>query len=385
MLDITQISSETGTPGRVMYACLFMWTVIAVVAATTVFIAIGATTWNEWFIYLYNMLAYFYTWGLLAGLIYWLTGRLPFEGGTAPAAAATHFSILLTATLALPFLLHPITWRDWLYGEHAVGFHALNAFIYAFVLIACLTLRYFRMSRTREREALTAELRNYRLEKDLSEARVNALRSQINPHFLFNTLNSISSLIETSSDEEAVRVTGLLGSLLRIALYETDTVFHSLKKELDFLERYVAIEQTRFAEKFRFASHVDPECLQLNVPSLFLQPLVENAVKYAVSGSSEPTHVTLQVMRVGEWIAIEVSDDGPGLSPEIERPAFKSRGVGLSNVRERLALLYKGKASLEIENGPQGGVSVRLRLPVISTDAARRPEMPAGIPAEAHA
>ena len=373
MLDMTRRTLDPDSPGRLVYACLFMWTVIAVVAATTVFIALGASTWTQWLVYAYYMLAYFYTWGALAFGIHWLTGRLRFEGRNAVAAAVAHFGILLILTLTLPLLLHPLSWREWLYGEHAVGFHALNAFVYAFILITSMLVRYYRISRTRERESVAAELRNYELQTNLSEARVDALRSQINPHFLFNTLNAISSLIEINNNEEAIRVTGLLGSLLRTALYESSSVFFTLQEELDFLQRYVEIEKIRFGDKFVFETRVAENCLDIPVPSLFLQPLVENAVKYAVSPSSSPVRVQLRARRVADWLEITVSDDGPGL-----RELYASLQLVNECFSKRIRAAAKRDASMNaLVNLFAVSVEVSLSLDEGLQDLARLYDRPA--------
>lgn len=349
---------------RLFYLNLFLWTVIAIVAATTTFIATGSSSWSAWLTYAFYMGAYFYAWSGLAIAIYALTDRprASSQAHSRRCRPMVHVGFLLCITVALPLVLHPLSWRAWLYGEHAAGFHALNAFVYAFAFTSSHLVRWHRLTLIRERQAQADEHRAMALERDLSDAQVRALRNQVNPHFLFNTLNAISSLISSGDDDRAMRVTGLLGSLLRTALYETNTVEVPVRRELELLEGYVEIEKIRFGDKFRFEKHVDPTCLDRPVPSLLLQPLVENAVKYAVSPSPAPVCVRVQIRDHGDGMHLRVADDGPGNQTQ----PVNSRGVGLRNVRDRLALLYGDDARLDVRTSIGEGFCVDIRLPSVS-------------------
>ena len=363
---------EHSAAGVVLF--LAFWTVIAVVAATTTFIALRASTAQEWLTILGYMLTYFYAWAIISFVIHWLVRAG--ERSAAPwfLQGPLHLALLVAVAVALPFLIHPGDWRSWLYGERAIGFHSLNAFVYAFVLVGSMMLNYYRLSRRREADARAAQLRQMELERSLHRSRFETLRAQINPHFLFNTLNSIASLVESSSNREAYKVIELLAALLRNALdFSLDDVV-SLEEELEFLDAYLAIENVRFADRLRVEKSVPYECLGYRVPALSLQPLLENVVKHAVSATSEPVSVLIDVSCRKGILTIRISDDGPGFPDPIER------GVGLDNVQNRLLYLYGESALFDLRNGPSGGASLTLAFPTqaaVGKDRSHRKEKPA--------
>lgn len=340
---------------------LFLWTVISVVAATTTFIALQGTTVQVWFTVLLRMLRYFYVWGAMALLVIWLLHRFPPSRRNIWLTAPTHVVLLVLMSVSMPFLFHTENWREWLYGSRATAFHALNALIYSFVLIGAQMLRYYRLGLLRERDAQRAELRSMRLEKDLGQAKIDALRIQMNPHFLFNALNSISSLIATAQGAEAIRMTGLLGSLLRVALEQTRTAVVSLSDELEFLQKYIEIERIRFRERLKVNYSVPQHCLDRPVPSLVLQPIVENVIKHAVSPATSTVTVDIRVSCNRDKLLFEIADNGPGFA---EPPTY---GCGLRNITDRLALLYGDKAELSMTNKEHGGTLVRLTIPAAAT------------------
>lgn len=340
-----------------LLAYLFLWTVIAVVAATTTFIALGGSTLQDWLGVFYKMASFFYPWGIIAIAINWLLWRVPLNRRNFVLVVPLHLLLLVVVTTTFPFLIQAGDWREWVYGSRAAGFHALNTFIYSFVLIGSMMLRYYWLGRARERDAQRAEFRSLALEKDLGQAKIDTLRIQMNPHFLFNALNSISSLISTAHNDEALRMTGLLGTLLRTSLEQTRASFIPLREELEFLEKYLAIEQIRFGDRLQVKQVVPERCLDTPVPSLFLQPVVENVIKHAVSPTTAPVSVELSILCSGDRLDFEISDDGPGLPRGLEY------GCGLRNVSERIGLLYGDSATLVVENRDEGGTRVRIGLP----------------------
>jgi len=209
------------------------------------------------------------------------------------------------------------------------------------------------------RQARLVGLRAARLETQLAGARLSTLRTQLHPHFLFNTLNGLLPLITTDPDT-AGRVLVQLGDLLRASFRPGAPPLVPLAEEVDFLRRYLELEATRFRDRLTVRLDVAPETLGAAVPSLVLQPLVENAVKHGVSLRLGPGSVRLSARRDGGTLVVEVGNDA---APEDAAPASSSNGVGLANTRARLAQLYGEAASLEAGPGAQGEFVSVLRLP----------------------
>jgi LytS/YehU family sensor histidine kinase len=213
-------------------------------------------------------------------------------------------------------------------------------------------LRFYERSKIRE-------VREAELESRLAQARLEALRMQLNPHFLFNTLNSIASLIqeEPAAAEEMIEA---LSELLRLTLNSTDRQEITVREELQFLDRFLHIEQTRFGNRLRVEKVVDAGALDALVPILILQPLVENAVRHGIENQIAPGTVRISVERCGKTLRLGVVDDGRGL--KAQHDGLKE-GVGLNNTRARLKELYGGKGVLEVCPGKERGFAVELQIP----------------------
>ena len=336
---------------------LFAWFVIAVVAATTSFIALGGRSTGEWAAIFGIMLEFFYVWAAIAVGVYWLQRRMSVRPMHLFPQALVHALALVVLLIALPFLIHGADWRDWLVGQRAAGFHALNAFLYAFVLISCKMLEYYQLGRAKEAELFEAELRRAELEASLERSRMDALRAQINPHFLFNTLNSLAALIEASADREAYEVVERLATILRNTLDHSCDRSVTLREELEFLDAYVAIEKIRYGERLSVSTSVPENCLDLNVPSFSLQPLVENAIKHGVAATNDAVTINVAANCDDGKLELRVSDDGPGVRAPVRT------GVGLGNLQSRLAHLFDGSAKLEIGNDTHGGTTVAFVIP----------------------
>jgi two-component system LytT family sensor kinase len=202
----------------------------------------------------------------------------------------------------------------------------------------------------------------------LVQARLDALTAQINPHFLFNTLNSIASLART--DPEAARtVIFKLSSILRQLLKKHET-FSTLREEMTFVDDYLSIEAIRFGqEKLRIVKEMDEETMPLMVPSMLLQPIIENAIRHGLSPRVEGGEIVLRSYRRNGRLVLEVRDNGVGISAEaLERVAKKGagqHGIGISNVRERLRVLYGSESEFRIESGEAGGTSIQMEVPLI--------------------
>ena len=209
---------------------------------------------------------------------------------------------------------------------------------------------YFLRYRVRREEAGNLKAQAAQLQAQLADARLAALRSQLNPHFLFNTLHAVSALVER--DPRGVRrMVARLSELLRTSLDEADEPEITLDRELKFSERYLDIMQIRFQGNLQVSLRIEPDVRDALVPNLILQPLVENAVKHGVSKLEEMGRIEIVARRLGERVVLSVRDNGPAFSV-----AKSSDGLGLRNTRARLAQLYGAEQSLTLRPAPGGGL-----------------------------
>jgi LytS/YehU family sensor histidine kinase len=209
------------------------------------------------------------------------------------------------------------------------------------------------------RESQLRALKAAHLETRLVEARLKTLEAELHPHFLFNTLHAISTLIHSNPDA-ADRMISRLSDLLRITFSRSGAARVPLQEEIEFLQKYLDIEQTRFQDRLAVAYDVDPETLDAEVPRLILQPLVENAIKHGVSKRVGPGSIRIASGRDADVLWLEVRDNGAGMSGSARSTV--NGGVGLSNTRARLECLYGEAQSLEFSEAAEG-LTVRMRLP----------------------
>jgi anti-sigma regulatory factor (Ser/Thr protein kinase) len=212
---------------------------------------------------------------------------------------------------------------------------------------------YFRRSQQRDRRAME-------LENQLERARLQALRMQLQPHFLFNTLNAISTLVQTDP-RVAQEMIGNLGHMLRLSLDSGHEPEVELQQELEFLDSYLEIARARFSDRLRINKDVSPETLRALVPTFVLQPLVENAIRHGIEPKSSPGTVEIHAARAAQQLVISISDTGVGLSATAETGT--SGGIGLSNTRARLQSLYPGQHVFSVQNRSDGGCVAELRIP----------------------
>jgi len=226
-----------------------------------------------------------------------------------------------------------------------------NLMVYGVIVAVSQAFDYYRKYRERERHASE-------LEKHLVQAKLQALQMQLNPHFLFNTLHSISSLMHKDV-EAADRMIMRLSDLLRAALSSADTQEVSLRKELELLKLYLGIEQIRFGDRLSVQMNVADETLDAQVPNLILQPLVENAIRHGIEPRARPGKIELHASRQADALSLAVCDNGKGI-PDT-KPARE--GVGLSNTRERLRELYGEEHRFELRQSAEGGLRVEMTIP----------------------
>ena len=238
----------------------------------------------------------------------------------------------------------------------AVYFH-MNLLTYWAILGVGYGRGYYRQFRDREMRAI-------QLQAQLTQAQLQALKMQLHPHFLFNTFNTISSLMHRSVDE-ADRVLAVLGDLLRYSLQNVGVQEVTISEELEFLKQYLEIEHARFGGRLRVQFNVDPEVLHDKLPNLILQPLVENSIRYAVAPRAHGGSIELSARRDKRTLLITIVDDGPGLPAGFTLQT--SKGIGLKNSAARLEQLYGEKQKFELMNRSPNGLQVTIVLPLRSS------------------
>jgi len=305
-------------------------------------------------------------WAIVTPVIAWLLRRWPLERGRLGRALGVHlpaalavavghsaFIAFVTRSLIPPRAGEPVQpYLVWFKGYLRYQFQ-FELLTYLLVLLGLLALTWYRKLRERE---LTAS----RLQAQLSEAELRALKMQLHPHFLFNTLHAISVLIR-ENPTSAQRTVTLLGDLLRSALATAGIQVVTLREELTFLRRYLEIEEIRFQDRLTVRFEIDPSVEDLLVPNLILQPLVENAVRHAVEPRPDAGTVVVRARGEGGILELAVLDDGPGTG-EVTTP--HGNGIGLSTTRARLEGLYGPAGELRLEPRPQGGLAVLVRFPM---------------------
>ncbi|AGH51090.1 MULTISPECIES: sensor histidine kinase [Sphingomonadales] len=288
--------------------------------------------------------------------------------GTADWQGGPRLVLMVAATIgmALASTIFDLKFTDW--GARNLGgnwlaipvdFKRASQSLLNYLCVFSVNVALFQFSFSRRR-SLTRERQLAAAETAARQAELEALRLQLNPHFLFNTLNAISSLIVTRRNEDAEEMTDKLSSFLRASLACNPTELVPLEEELDLMADYLSIEAVRFGERLRVEISCTPEARAVHVPGLLIQPLVENAVKYGVARSAQPVTIAIDaVVDEGDLCIVITNDGGAGL-PSVKSTAT---GVGLRNVRRRLAALYGERASLVAE--PVGaGFLARICLPI---------------------
>jgi two-component system, LytTR family, sensor kinase len=339
-------------------------------AAQIYFSAASSGREVSWGQALYWSFGDWYEWALLSPIIFWVCRKFRFDRQSWPKSLALHLfcGLLLSGIHAMMCALAAVfqgsvTGKGVAFGTSLHGLLAnrthYNLAVYAVIVCAWHAWDYHR--KLREREAQATELA-----ARLAQAQLQALRMQLNPHFLFNSLNAVSSLM-LKDVGAANKMICRLGDLLRLVLERSDQQEVSLQQEIDFLRRYLEIEQIRFGERLQLKMELDPSTLEAAVPNLILQPLVENAIRHAIEPKETGGQIALRSVRDNGRLVVQVSDNGPGLTLEIaEAIAASDSGrerIGLNNTRERLRKLYGEDQQFELTGNTRGGVTARLSIP----------------------
>lgn len=346
-------------------AILGVWALLCVFFASQNYLA-GAyrrprMAWRDAFTYPAVTCA---IWALLTPAILWLAQRFPFERERRLRAMLVHvpaavlFAVAhVAATVAIFVRLYAGSPNPMpagrMFGIFLMGNVHTNVLTYAVLVGASHAYLYY--ARYRERE-----LRASQLEARLAQSQLQVLKMQLHPHFLFNTLHSISALMHEDV-EAADRMMARLSDLLRMTLERAGSQEVPLREELDFLNLYLEIQQTRFGERLMVERDIAAETLDARVPNLILQPLVENAIRHGISSRAAGGRITIRARREEAVLRLEVEDDGPGM--DSGRLDANGQGLGLANTRARLEQLCGKAHRLDLENVPSGGLRVRLVIP----------------------
>jgi hypothetical protein len=347
--------------GRVWAVTLGAWTAIAFLAAAARYSYYFDRRHIAWWHSFAYSLTDAYLWALLTppllafGVAFRLDRdtwpRLPLHLGVAIALPVLYWFPATALTRWVGAMLGHPTWGWEVTRQDFVGAYLANLLLCMEVLAVSQALVLHRESRERARRAAS-------LETELARAQLQLLRLQLEPHFLFNTLHAIGTLVHAEPDA-AERMIVLLSDLLRRALQEMSGQEVALREEVEFLDRYLEIEHVRFPDRLRVVREIQPESLGALVPTLLLHPLVENAIRHGVARRAQGGRLGIQARRVEGWLELRVWDDGPEGAARDARPS----GIGLANTRARLEHLYGPAHRFELRRAREGGMEVSVSLP----------------------
>src|SRR4030095_2969921 len=344
------------------------WTLVSVIfAAISYAAAIGENNKEFGFVSaLRRNLVQFYLWAILSPLLFKFSRRFPIEFRPLNLrnlllyfpAVISFAGIHQTVHLAILWSITP-RWRqqfpaliDCYRAYFAFGFY-IDLIIASLIVVAVHALLYYQSFRA-------SELAQSSLKTQLAQAQLRALKMQLHPHFLFNTLHSISSLV-LEDPPKANSMIARLGDFLRLTVENSEQQLVTLKEETEFVRCYLDIEQVRFGDRLTVAFDLEPQTLSAQVPHLILQPVVENAIQHAIAPRTARGHINIEARRLNSLLRVAISDNGPGISSNASLP--EKKGVGLTNVRTRLQQIYGSEFRFELVNAGDGGLTVVMEIP----------------------
>src|SRR4029450_751080 len=344
------------------------WTLVSVIFALVSYAAaIGENNKEFGFVAALRLnLVQFYLWAILSPLLFRFSRRFPIEFRPLNLrnlllyfpALISFASIHQVIHLAVLWSISP-RWRrqfpaliDCYRAYFGFGFY-IDLIIASLIVIAVHALLYYQNFRA-------SELAQSSLKAQLAQAQLRALKMQLHPHFLFNTLHSISSLV-LEDPPKANSMIARLGDFLRLTIESSEQQLVTLKETIEFLRRYLDIEQVRFGDRLTVAFELEPQALSARVPHLILQPIAENAIQHAIAPRATRGHISIEAKRLNSLLRVAISDNGPGISSNAISPSKKC--VGLTNVRTRLQQIYGSDFRFELTNGENGGLTAVMEIP----------------------
>ena len=350
-------------------ALLFVgWTLVSIIfAGISYAAAIGENNKEFGFVSALRLnLVQFYLWAILSPLVFRFSRRFPIELRPLNVRNLLLYFPALISFAGIHQVIHlavlwSITprWRqkypaliDCYRAYFAFGFY-IDLIIALLIVIAVHALLYYQNFRA-------SELAQSSLKTQLAQAQLRALKMQLHPHFLFNTLHSISSLV-LEDPPKANSMIARLGDFLRLTVENSEQQLVTLKEETEFLRCYLDIEQVRFGDRLTVAFELEPQTLSAQVPHLILQPVVENAIQHAIAPRAARGHINIEAKRLNSLLRVAISDNGPGISSNAI--SLGKKCVGLTNVRTRLQQIYGPDFRFELMNGGNGGLTVVMEIP----------------------
>ncbi len=321
----------------------------------------------------YVQMTWAYLWALATPLVLWAASRLPIERNNWTRSALLHIPLSIVLSACITALGHVVLWFYWGWSMgRPFSFERMGRFVVAnfsegigiYLLIALTSYAFSYHRRYRE-----GQVKTLRLEAQLSQAQLHALKMQLHPHFLFNTLHSISALLSTDTASARKMITRL-GDFLRLTLDNSGSQEVTLKQEIEFLSCYLEIERIRFQDRLVTHVNVAHQTLDAKVPNLILQPIVENAIRHGIAPRSTPGLIEIGAEQRNGTLRIQVRDNGPGLPIHRTSENMFQRGLGLANTETRLERLYGAAHLFDFSNSPAGGLVVTLEIPFHKDDIA---------------
>lgn len=314
----------------------------------------------------YLQFTWSYLWALATPLVLWAATKIPIERSNWLRALLLHVPISLSLSMIVTAIGHIFVWLYWgrMMGR-PFSFERMTRFVVAnfsegigiYMLIALSSYAFSYYRRYRE-----SQLRTFQLEAQLSQAQLQALKMQLHPHFLFNTLHSISALLN-KDPESARKMITRLGDFLRLTLENSGSQEVTLEQEMTFLRCYLEIERIRFQDRLVTRLNVSEQTLDAKVPNLILQPIVENAIRHGIAPRSSPGLIEIGAERRDTTLRIQVRDNGPGLPSHRTSENMFKKGLGLANTEKRLEQLYGAAHLFDLGDHPEGGLVVTLEIP----------------------
>ena len=341
----------------VFFLCAFL----AILSSLAVFSErqlLGKYTWFQFF--LLSGVGWF-VWILLSPFILWLGDAFPIDRRRWKSSVVIHlfsglFFALVYIIIRTLLFNSGDSFTEFVLRIKSLAFTHLpnQLFFYWGILGIGYAIKYYSILRERE-------VRSLRLEKELSDARLLFLKSQLHPHFLFNTMHTIANLIRDKAYDVSIETISGFSELLRISLDHLDTQFVSLKEEMEYIDLYLNIEKIRFKDRLTTVVEVPPEILSSKVPFLVLQPFIENSVKHGLTKLEDSQLIRISASKDGPNLILNIEDNGPGLPDGWALE--ENSGVGLKNVHLRLSSIYGDKFSIKFQNRNVSGVTVTIILP----------------------